>query len=369
MGKQQSSFGDSRSQEPQRPFDGYADPTAPIHEHPQQQAQQERERVPVPLYLEGYRGPVDDFPHREMLGEKLVPAPGPSPFLKALKFIPPALILCLLLFMLAGGGNLFKQMVQAKNTTTQQLAADHPCNVVIHNARGRVHLHGSDNSPISVTSTRYNASWISRPGSEMNVDARVVDNGHTILIDTDRVGDNEHSDAQSVDLDVTVPTLINVQITAEHGAVKIDSITGNMSVEASDSINAQNVHSGDGHIAFYSRDGAIDVDQVDGQVAFTTNQGHIEVGDAHLTGPSHMRSQDGKIVFDGNVDPENEYSFESRGGAIDVSLPSNASFNLRVFADHSSVDNEFGSNVVGTGPRAHIGIATMSGNVEINEDN
>lgn len=367
MSKQQSSFGDS--QEPQRPFDGYADPTSPIYENSHQQAQRERERAPVPLYLEGYRGPVDDFPHRELIGEKLIPPTGPAPIIKAMKFIPPAIILLLLLFMLGGGGNLFKQMVQAKNTATQQLATDQPYSVVVHDAQGRVHIHGGNSGPVTVTSTRYNASWVPQASNNMNVDARVVDDGRTILINAEKQGDSSGNDGQSVDLDVTVPAFINVQVTADHGAVKIDGITGSMNVEASDSINAQNIHSGNGRIAFRSREGAIDVDQLDGRVAFFTDQGHIEIGDAHLTGSSLMRTQDGKIVFDGNVDPENEYSFETRSGTIDVSLPSNARFNMRIFAEHSSVDNEFGSTIVGPGPRAHIGIATMSGNVEINEDN
>ncbi|GHO89599.1 DUF4097 family beta strand repeat-containing protein [Dictyobacter formicarum] len=366
MGKQQSSFGDS--QEPQRPFNGYADPTSPIHEDPYEQAQRERDGAPVPLYLEGYRGPIEDFSRRGFIGEKLIPPPGPSPLVKAMKFIPPALILLLLLFMLAGGGNFFKQMVQAKNTITQQLATDQPYRVVVHDAQGRVHIHGSNSGPVTVTSTRYNASWVPQ-ASDMNVDARVVDDGQTILINAEKRGDSSRNDGQSVDLDVTVPSFINVQITADHGAVKIDGITGSMNVYASDSINAQNIHSGHGRIAFRSRDGAIDVDQIDGQVSFSTYQGHIEVDGAHLTGSSRMRTQDGKIVFDGSVDPENDYSFETRSGAVAVSLPSNSSFILRIFSDHSPVDNEFGSTVIGPGPRAHIGIATMSGNVEINEDN
>ncbi|GCE18071.1 DUF4097 family beta strand repeat-containing protein [Dictyobacter kobayashii] len=368
MGKQQSAFDDS--QEPHGSFEGQTDPTSPIDMDSYQQAQRERDGTHTPFYPEGHRGLLEIFSHRELVGEKLIPFRGPSPFMSVIKFIPPAIILLLLLFMLAGGGNLFKQMVQAKTTTTQQLMVDQPCNIVIYDAQGQVHVHGStnDDGPVIVQSTKYDTSW-SPQVNNMNVDAHVVDYGHTILINVEKQGGNSSTGGQGVDLDVAVPSFINVQVTADDGAVRIDGITGNMNVEASDSINAQNINSGNGRIVFRARDGGIDVDQLEGQVALSTYQGHIEVGSAYLTGSSRMRTQEGKIVFDGNVDSESDYSFETQSGAVDLSLPSNASFNLHIFAAHSAVDNEFGSNIVGPGPRAHIGITTTSGNVEINEDN
>ncbi|GER87246.1 hypothetical protein KDW_14080 [Dictyobacter vulcani] len=368
MDNQKASFEDSPESRP--PFRGHADPTHPINVDSYRQLHwEEQETVPSLQLSDGYKGSADGFSHHQASGEKLIPVRRSSIISTCIKFIPPALIIFLLIFLFSGGGNLLKGLVLAKIPIVQHVPISLPARVLIRSQRGQVHIHTGSANMVTITTNRATPAWSfgARPG--MNVDENVVDNGHTVLINVARTEEHAQQNEQGINLDVAVPPGIDIQAIVQHGSVHIEGVRGTMNIEASGSINAQNVNSASGRITFKSHDGAIDVDQLGGQAFFTTYQGHIEVVNAHLTGLSRMNTQDGKIAFDGNVDPESTYSFGTRTGAVEVSLPSTASFALHIFAGSGAVDNAFESAFVGPVPRAQIEIVSISGNVEINENN
>ncbi|GCE25885.1 hypothetical protein KDA_13690 [Dictyobacter alpinus] len=366
MDNQKASFGDSA--ESGQPFNAHVEPTSPSNVDPYRQPHLEQAAVPLYQHPDDYKAPAESFSHPRHAGEKLIPTERFSIIGTCIKFIPPALIIFLLIFLFAGGGNLFKGMVQAKLPAIQHLQVSQPVRVIIHNQQGKVHIHNGSEGAVTISTNKTTPDWILGTVAGPNVDARVVDRGHTVLIDARRQKDTAPDD-QDTDLDVTVPPSVDIQASVQHGSAYIEGVSGNMDVEVSDSINAQNVNSGSGRIIFKAHDGAIDVDQIQGQTFFSTYQGHIELVNAYLSRFSRLSTQDGKIAFDGNVEAGSKYSFETRTGNIEVALPSTASFALHIRAENGSIDNAFDSDVVGPAPRAQIGIATLSGNVEINENN
>jgi hypothetical protein len=310
----------------------------------------------------------DSFSQRQMMGEKLVPQHTAFSLSSAMKLIPPVGIILLLLFAFLGGGHILKNIVFARTTQTQQLLVNQSTRVMIRDDYGQVHVHGGGADTIVVRSTQYSTSW-SLQTSPIKVDARVVDDGYAALINALQPNGMALQDGQRVDLDVTVPDIVALQVIAPKGAVLINGVSGSLHIESRDSINAQDVSSTRGDDVFSTQYGSIDVNRVDGQVEFAAPQGHIEIHDGRLFGQSRVQTDTGKIVFDGDVDPDGAYSFETQSGDISVSFPHTNSFDVNIFSDHGSVTNKFGSTSIGPPPRAQVSIATHTGNIEIDDAN
>jgi hypothetical protein len=86
----------------------------------------------------------DSFSQRQITGEKLVPQHNALRLGASIKLIPPACILLLLIFALLGGGRIFKDIVFASTTQTQQLFVNQSARIVIRDDYGQVHVHGGE---------------------------------------------------------------------------------------------------------------------------------------------------------------------------------------------------------------------------------
>lgn len=337
--------------------------TDPIHMDPYQQPIWEQ----FPFPGTGASDFTDSFSQTQVTGEKLVPqcsAPGVSTFMK---LVPPASIVILLLIALLGGGHVFNDIVSNRTNPSQQVQVNQSARVVIQDAYGQVHVHGSNVSSIVVRSTQFETG-VGIQSNATSVDARVIEDGNVVLIKALRSDGTSFQDGQRVDLDVTVPTLAALQVLAPQGAVAIDGVSGSMHIDARDSIDAQRVSGTHGAIVFKSQDGSIDAAHVSGQVDFSALQGYISIRDGHLFGQSGMRTDTGKLTFSGDFDPDGAYNFETQSGMIDISLPQPTSFDLHLFADQNLVNNEFDGTLMGPPPRAQLGIATQNGYIEINQE-
>ncbi len=127
-------------------------------------------------------------------------------------------------------------------------------------------------------------------------------------------------------------------------------------------------------------DGDVTVDNVVGQMTLTSGNGDITLHGATLTRNSTIKSSDGDITFDGQLDPSGSYQFNSSGGAINLSLPSNSAFSLNATATNGSIDTSGFSQVqvqqtgsgatahgdVGSEPRATLTVTTDSGDISFN---
>jgi hypothetical protein len=339
--------------------------TEPINMDPYQQSSGEQ---PGPL-PDGCRSDFkESFSQAQITGEKLVPQGSTLDLSTFVKLIPPASIFLLLLFALLGGGHVFNDIVSSRKIQSQQLQVEQFAHVVIQDNHGQVHVHSRSSGPITVRATQYVASW-SAQSNFTDVDVRVVDDGGVALIDALRPDGTPFPDDQRVDLDITVPTMVALQVIAPQGAVSIDGVSGSLHIEARDSIDAQRVSGEYGSVVFKTQDGSIDADHVNGKVDFSAPQGYIEVRDGHLFGQSRMLTGTGKLVFAGDVDPSGAYSFETQSGMIAISLPQLTSFDLHLSAAQSLVSNQFEGTLIGPSPRAQLDIATQTGAVEINQAN
>jgi hypothetical protein len=74
----------------------------------------------------------------------------------------------------------------------------------------------------------------------------------------------------------------------------------------------------------------IDVFGVSGQMNLTTNGGSIVLVQDTLKGTSVLDNNGGPILFQGSLASTTNSKFNSNGGSIDISLPNDASFHLKI---------------------------------------
>ena len=188
-----------------------------------------------------------------------------------------------------------------------------------------IHTGGSGNN-IVVSGTKHAGLFgnlndvqvnLTRAGNN-ELDVTVQENQGLAILDTG-----------SVDLDITVPSLADIQDTSDAGTMNIYGVTGQMNLRA--------------------------------------NAGTINVQDATLKGPSTFAANAGSIDYSGSLATDGTYNFQTNAGSINLTLPYNSAFNLDASANAGSVNNDFGSNTVGHSPFAQIIAHADAGSVNIHE--
>src|SRR5712691_2134487 len=123
--------------------------------------------------------------------------------------------------------------------------------------------------------------------------------------------------------------------------------------------------------------GDINVTGVNGQVNLTSDSGTITLSQVFLARNSSVSTNSGDIWFDGVIDRNGSYQFQSESGSVDVTLPPDTSFHAAVTTNSGSFNSDFpevnsqpsGGNIdgdVGNPPRANVMIKTDSGSINLN---
>jgi hypothetical protein len=123
--------------------------------------------------------------------------------------------------------------------------------------------------------------------------------------------------------------------------------------------------------------GDITVDGVNGQMNLTSDSGGINLSQVSLSGNSTLNTNSGDINFEGAIDPNGAYRFQSQSGSVDVTLPSDASFHADITTGSGSINSEFpelnppssdatsAHGDVGSPPRANVTIKTIDGSIDL----
>ncbi len=94
-----------------------------------------------------------------------------------------------------------------------------------------------------------------------------------------------------------------------------------------------------------------------------------------------LKTDTGSVTFNGSIDPNGTYQFETNTGTVDVTLLGNSSFHVDATADTGSITSEFpevnvqhpdvsGANAhgdVGNPPRATVTLKTDTGSISLNK--
>ena len=256
-----------------------------------------------------------------------------------------------------------------------------------------------------------------RRGEEGVVSVTAIKRASGIGIDTERmqINYNQHGDMldissrmtwsilqfglRTVDFEITVPSSCDVQLKNGSGRVAVEGTSGEIRVRTgSGRVYAHDLQgliamkTGSGHIEASNLKGPIDLstgsgrieaqnlqgqiklhtsssriilESVRGQLTAQTGSGRIEVSQGMLSGESSLKTGSNAITFDGSLDALGSYKFQTGSGKINLSLPDGTAFSLDARTGSGGVHNEFGSNVVGDGPRAPLKLRSGSGGIHI----
>ena len=124
--------------------------------------------------------------------------------------------------------------------------------------------------------------------------------------------------------------------------------------------------------------GSIDVQGVDGQMQLTSADGSIILTQVTLARDSVVKTDAGSITFDGSLNPQGTYQFETGTGTVDVALSRSASYHLHVISKggtfnsdppvslSSSDSNDIDAKTdVGESPNATLTLTTDTGSINL----
>ena len=197
--------------------------------------------------------------------------------------------------------------------------------VIIHNPAGNIRIQGAAVSDVEIRGTQriLRSSYRHVVPSTLNCRHE----GNTITVTIDRQWENEMMEKGSVDLDITVPAVSDLHIHGNAGGIRLRNIVG--------------------------------------QVVIETNAGNIDAQEATFRRSSTLRTNAGAINFEGALDPQGYYHFETNAGNIRASLPYPSSIAITSKTDFGSVHNELGGDIIGAEPRASLTLRTNLGSIYI----
>jgi hypothetical protein len=87
--------------------------------------------------------------------------------------------------------------------------------------------------------------------------------------------------------------------------------------------------------------GKIYVSDVIGQMMLMSDAGSIHATQVSLQGQSKFKTDVGSLNFSGSIDPHGAYKFESDAGSVNITLPEDASFHVDASTDVGSINTDF----------------------------
>ena len=106
----------------------------------------------------------------------------------------------------------------------------------------------------------------------------------------------------------------------------------------------------------------IDVFGVSGQMNLTTNGGSIVLAQDTLKGTSVLDNNGGPTIFQGSLDNAANSTFSSNGGSVDISLPNDASFHLKIKGNVDTLTTNFPGIAAAnnSNPEINVGISPQA---------
>ena len=243
----------------------------------------------------------------------------PSLRQKSRRAIVLTLVLILVFLAIAGAALNFWNLLDPGQTTALPVHTFHVAGhtqLIVHNTSGDIRIHEGESDSIVVHGTKY----VSGFGANMNdITVDYQQNGNTVSV-TANEGSNFLGE-RGVDLDISVPPAIDLQIENRSGDIGIEHVSGDIEAQTtSGDINASNLQ---GTLRLSTTSGDVTLDASNGTMALSAISGDVKAHHTQLHGQSSMTSTSGEVAFDGSLDPQGSYRMQAVSGDVDLKLPSN----------------------------------------------
>lgn len=195
--------------------------------------------------------------------------------------------------------------------------------LIVSNPSGAVTIHRGASTSVIISAVQHGGRIGNPDDADIKMEARGFYNPEIV------VATGEHDSTESVDLDITLPETSNIQARVAAGSMDINGISG----------------------------------QMDAKV----EQGTLNFENGKIAGESSFKNDDGTLNFHGAIAAGGDYEFHGEEGVINVTLPSDSSFSLDAFSKLGKVNNDFGSNTVGSDPTSQVHIHSDADVVNIHK--
>lgn len=290
--------------------------------------------------------------HVESDGGKLRPAPP-----RGRKTAGIVLALIVLVGLISAAVFTTGQYTMQRNVlSTRTFALTGHSKLVIKNGSGHVYIHKGSGNSVTVQPTLFAF------GLGTGVDPSrlsMSQDDSTVKIEDNEIGWSLFGN-QGVDLDVTVPDAIDLDIQDGSGDVQVADVNGNVELKTGSGNMTANNLSGD--ITLKTGSGDIQVTNLNGQLEMETGSGSIKGNQVTLSKEGKIETGSGDIRLDGSLSPDASYRLQSGSGNIDLTLPTDSNFQLAVDSGSGSIHNSFGNN---SAANSSLSIHTGSGDINI----
>jgi hypothetical protein len=215
--------------------------------------------------------------------------------------------------------------------------------LIITDVSGTVHIHTGDTGQIIVQSQGLNDARSKFSGAQSNYDPE----SNTVNINAQSQSGFPF-DNNNADLEITAPAASNIQVQTVSGNIEVDGVNGQLTLNTGS--------------------GTVTANDVSGQMTVNAGSGDVRVSGKLQQGQSILKTDSGDITFNGVIDPQGSYLFETGSGDVNLSLPNNSSFSLNTKTDSGEVSNDFRDATVGSNPHAQLSINTNSGSIKLQRE-
>jgi hypothetical protein len=187
-------------------------------------------------------------------------------------------------------------------------------------------------------------------------------------------------DKASIDLDC-----VSGEVTAEGigGSARVNTVSGTIKLKNVEKGAECNSTSGDlvlqnikGDIDANTTSGTISASQIVGSINSGTVSGTIEMSEVSDAKTIKASSVSGSIRYQGKINPDGRYSLKTTSGQVEMTLPSDSSFELDADTFSGHIDSDFPIEISGKiVPRqfhgvvnkggARISLSSFSGNIKL----
>lgn len=205
--------------------------------------------------------------------------------------------------------------------------------VNIVNNSGSVTLHPGAGQQVVVNATRHS--------DKVEIDSNGMPDGRRVEIRTHVLSPQKLSAAEArVEYDITVPAGASVTVSTATAPITVENLNSDLTLSSdTGKITIKSV--ANAHIRIRSVAAPVALTDIsNGHVDVTSNGGAVQL--ENVTGPRvAIGTTSGDIAYRGDCSSGGVYNLTTHSGAIDVTLPQNASVDLTARSLTGSVENDF----------------------------
>src|SRR5579859_749803 len=249
------------------------------------------------------------------------------------------IIIAILFFSLMSGGASALGSIGQRSITQSvpvpALTAGVP-SLVIDDPNGNIQVHQGNSLAIEEVK---HSSFFDDPN---NSNVKISQSGSMIIVSVD-TGTSLFS-SRSVDLNITVPQQVNLELTTNSGDISVNDTQGAIELSTvSGNISALNdIFTGNASLISTSGDIHAEGDIFGYNVSVTTVSGDVQMNQDNLEQSAKVNTTSGNIDFNGTFASSNasspSYQFQSVSGDINIGLPSTENLSVQADTTSGSID-------------------------------